>query len=148
MKNTYCAYLLFILMLVSCTSSDRLISTHVFSDGEWSRFTNPVLDFQIKNPGIYYDMFLELDVDLSQKPDNLKMTVIMNSPGGEIRSRDIVPDFNAASVDGKNARLRIVLRREYAFSEKGVCSFEIENRDSKTITTGVKSISIVLEKSQ
>lgn len=134
-------------MLFSCSTDNILSTTHTFPKGEWHRFTNPVINFQINNPGIFYDMYLELDYDISKTPEDFRMSVIMNTPSGEMRSRDITTKFSSASTNGNNGIYRVLLRREYAFSEMGLCTFEIENRSSKMILPGMNSLSIVLEKS-
>jgi gliding motility-associated lipoprotein GldH len=148
MKYKCIKYIIIVLLLISCSSSDSLITTYDFPDGQWQRFTNPLVQIEIKNPGIYYDMFVELKFDPAKQAEDFMMTVIMTSPGGEVRSRDIMSDFRSAVTEGKEAGFRVILRREYAFSEKGICTFEIENRSSKVMLPGMKSISIIFERSQ
>ena len=148
MKNSIFRYILLIFLLSGCYSATDLKSSYSFPEGLWSRFDNPVLDFNIDNPGIFYDMFLEVDFDISQRHEQFSITVIMNTPSGEIRHRDLVLDFAKKDESGKPGVLRLVLRREFAFSDKGACSFEIENRSAKVKNPGINSISIILEKSQ
>lgn len=135
-------------LMISCTSNNRLSSTYSFPEGEWQRFTNPEINFQISNPGVYYDMFMELEFDISQKPDNFRISIIMNTPSGEMRSRNITLELEKARVEDGRGILKIPLRREYAFRDKGLCSFEVENRSSKMILPGMKSLTIIMEKSQ
>jgi hypothetical protein len=125
------------------------VSSYDFPGGQWRRFDNPVIDFEIATPGIFYDMYLELDFDTSQAPENFQITVIMYTPSGEMRSRDIQLDFS--SDKNKNTppgNLRVVLRKDFAFSDKGNCKFEIENRSTKIVTPGMKSIGVLMEKTQ
>ena len=125
------------------------MSLYSFPDGQWGRFDNPIIDIEIVSPGIYYDMYLELDFDASQSPDNFLITVIMYTPSGEIRSRDIQLDFNTDSDENtKPGKLSVVLRRDFAFSDKGNCKFEIENRSTKIVTPGMKSIGVLMKVSQ
>lgn len=134
--------------MASCGPSGHFTETYTFPEGKWERFTNPLLQFQIENPGIYYDIFLELSFDPSSPPEDFLITVIMTTPGGEVRSRDVNTKFGSAQVNEKEAVFRILIRREYAFSEKGECTFEIENRASRLSFPGMNSLSIILEESQ
>jgi hypothetical protein len=148
MKNQLFKYILLLFLMVSCSPSGNFIETYTFPEGNWDRFTNPLVHFQIENPGIYYDMFLELRFDPSSQPEDFLMTVIMTTPGGEVRSRDVKTNFSKAELNDNDAVFRILIRREYAFSEKGECTFEIENRASRMSTTGMNSLSIIIEESQ
>jgi hypothetical protein len=148
MKNQIFKYTLLAFLMISCSPSGKYIDTYTFPEGKWERFTNPFLRFQVENPGIYYDMFLELNFDPSQKPEDFNMTVIMTTPGGEVRSRDLETNFGSAEVNEDNAVIRLLIRREYAFSEKGECTFEIENRASRMSFPGMNNLRIIIEKSQ
>lgn len=148
MKKISFTYVLLSLLLFACSTDNMLSTTYSFPKDEWHRFTNPLIQFQINNPGIFYDMYLELDYNISSTPEDFRMTVIMNTPSGEMRSRDIMTDFKSASVDGDKGVLRILLRREYAFREIGQCTFEVENRSSKMILPGMKNLRIIIQKSQ
>lgn len=148
MINKKITFLFLGLLMFACTTDKHLRSTHDFPEKNWHRFSNTVLQFQINNPGIYYDMYLELEFDKSQTPDDFKITVAMNTPSGEMRNRDLTTKFNSALIEGENGIMKIPLRRDFAFSEKGLCTFEVENRSSKMNTPGMIHLSIILEKSQ
>lgn len=149
MKKTLSKYLLFIILLSSCAQGTRFSSTYSFPDETWQRFDNPVLNFNIDAPGVYYDMFLELEYDAFQPPSDFLVTVLMYTPSGEMRARDIqIKMVSPGDESDKPGIFTAVLRREFAFSDKGLCKFEIESRSSKVTTNGVKNISIILEKSQ
>ena len=137
-----------VFILLSCSPGSKYRVFHEFDQEVWNRFENPVLEFNITDPGIYYDMFLKLNYKPSQKLENFKVTVIMTTPSGEVRSRDIDLDFSKGVGAGKQSELSVVLRREYAFSDQGKCYFEIENRSSEVNTVGIKSVGVYLEKSQ
>lgn len=135
-------------LLAGCSSATKLKTTFSFPEETWNRFNNPVLNFDITTPGIFYDMFLELEFDEAQARDKFMVTVIMYTPSGEMRSRDMDLNFSKKENITEPGKIRLVLRREFAFSDKGVCQFEIENRSSKVVTPGMKSISVVFERSQ
>ena len=148
MKNNILRSISLLILLVGCAQANMLKTTYSFPEGQWSRFENPIINFNIDSPGIYYDMFLEVDFDAAQAPENFRVTVSMQTPSDEIRSRDIELDFTHQGEGVGPGKIRLVLRREFAFTEQGLCQFEIENRSSKVKTPGMKSISVVLEKTQ
>ncbi len=107
------------------------------------------MDFNIEYPGIFYNMWLELHYTSSFDLNNLPVTVIMYTPSGEIRSRDLILKFEPkGDKNSEPGKLRVLLRKEFAFSEKGSCKFEIENRSQKIKTSGLISIGIIIEKAQ
>jgi hypothetical protein len=65
-----------------------------------------------------------------------------------MRSRDLDLDFTNSDVTDKAGVLRLVLRRDFAFSDQGICKFEVENRSSRVNNPGINSIQIILEKTQ
>ncbi|HSG68218.1 MAG TPA: hypothetical protein VK994_05880 [Bacteroidales bacterium] len=146
-KITYITLLL-ILILPGCSSDDKYRANYDFPGNVWNRFDNPMIEFNIKDPGIYYDMFLTLDYVSSPERQNFTITVIMTTPSGEVRSRDLELDFGQGKEVKGHQRLSIVLRREYAFADKGKCRFEVENRSSEVNTEGMKSIGIFMRKAQ
>lgn len=146
-KFTYLPLLL-VFILLSCSKGNKYSAFQEFNQEVWNRFENPVLEFNISEPGIYYDMFLQVNYNPSVKPENFKITVIMTTPSGEVRSRDIDLDFSKGVDSGDHSELKVLLRRDYAFSDQGKCIFEIENRSSEVNIGGIKSIGIYLEKAQ
>lgn len=147
-KNLIFSHLLLVFILAGCSSETGYRSSYSFPEKQWKRFDNPVMDIEISTPGIFYDMFMEIHYDTSQLPKNFPINVIMYTPSGEIRSRDLILDFTKKKDSETFGTLRIVLRREFAFSDKGICKFEFENRSTKVNNPGIRDISIILEKSQ
>ncbi|RLD52263.1 MAG: hypothetical protein DRI97_14690 [Bacteroidetes bacterium] len=143
MKNLFLRTILIIVLLMGCNSDNIIHSYYSFPEQNWKRFDNPIIEIDINKPGIFYDMWIELDYDVSKTLDEFLITVIMSTPSGEIRSRNLTLDM--ATGDGK---IRVILRKDFAFSEKGPCTFEIENRSQNIETKGLKRIGIVLEKSK
>ena len=116
-------------------------SFHFFPDQNWKRFDNPIITFEIDKPGIFYDMLIEVDYDATLAHDELPITVIMTTPSGEIRSRNLT-----LKMDDQEGKILPVLRKDYAFSEKGVCAFEIENRSQYIDSPGMEKIGIILKR--
>jgi hypothetical protein len=139
MKHVYIRKLFIILILAGCSAGN--ISTYYSFPGEtWKRFDNAVFDVRISSPGVFYTMYLELEYDPAMAPSQLPVTVIMTTPSGEVRSRTI-----SLSPNPKQEAIRVILRTEFAFREKGSCTFEIENRSQYVETGGVKRIGVVME---
>ena len=149
MNKSFYKLLLITLLIVGCAQATGLKSTYSFPEEQWKRFENPELNFNIKSPGIFYDMLLEIEYDVNNPPDEFPITVIMYTPSGEMRARDIrIKPETTGGGELPSGIVSVVIRREYAFSEQGSCKFEIENRSSKVTTQGIKSLSILLQKAQ
>lgn len=140
MKPFLIRSLFFVFLLAGCGSSVNVSEHYSFPGDTWKRFDNPIIETGINHPGIKYIMYLELEYDPSLAPAQLPVTVIMSTPSGEIRSRDIT-----FKTDPAQSKVRLPLRKDFAFSEKGTCSFEIENRSQYVETSGMKRISVIME---
>ncbi len=147
-KNLIFSYLLLVFILAGCSSGTGYHSYYNFPEKQWKRFDSPVMEIEITSPGIFYDMFVEIHFEASQLPKNFPVDVIMYTPSGEIRSRNLVLDFTKKEDGGTPGILRLVLRKEFAFSDRGVCKFEFENRSTRVNNPGIYSISIMLVRSQ
>jgi len=141
MKPFLIRSLLFVFLLAGCGNSVNIDEHYSFPGEIWKRFDNPVIETGISHPGIKYVMYLELEYDPSLAPAQLPVTVIMTTPSGEIRSRDLT-----FKTDPAQSKVQLTLRKDFAFSEKGACSFEIENRSQYVETKGVKRIGVIIEK--
>ena len=140
MKSLVIRSLLIALLLAGCGGSKNISEYYSFPDDIWKRFDNPIIEAGISHSGIKYIMYLELEYDPSLAPDQLPVTVIMTTPSGEIRSRDVTLEPKPAQ-----SIARVTLRKDFAFTESGSCTFEIENRSQYVETKGVKRIGIVIE---
>lgn len=141
MKTLLLRTLTILFLLSGCGDGNTISKYFSFPDHTWQRFENPIIELDIDNPGIFYNMWLELDYDLTLAPEELAVTVITSTPSGEIRSRNL--NLKPNSPDGK---IRLILRKDFAFAEKGICTVEIENRSQHLETKGVKRIGVVVER--
>lgn len=148
MRKFVYIFLLLLTIGPGCSTGNGYRLFHEFPQEVWNRYENPVLEFNISDPGIYYDMYLQVNYLPSHRPENFKVTVIMTTPSGEVRSRDLDLDFEKSVSAGGHNELRVLLRKDYAFAEKGICYFEIENRSSNVNTDGIKSVGIYMESPQ
>jgi len=145
MNNQLFRYLLIVIIIAGCTSDKVLESYFSFPGEQWKRFENPEVEFDIVGTGIFYNMWLEVDYDVALAPDVLAVK-IMYTPSGEVRSRDLDLGFKDVDENSSSGRLRVILRKDFAFAEKGLCLFEFENRSQNVVTPGMKRLGIVLEK--
>ena len=128
---------------MGCDNNNIISSYYSFPEQSWKRFDNPIIEIDISKPGIFYDMWIELESENPPATDELPITVIMSTPSGEIRSRSLTLYITAG-----DEKIRTILRKDFAFSNKGLCTFEIENRSQNIETKRLKRIGIVLEKSE
>jgi len=143
MKNLLIRTLFILFLFSGCDNGNTLESFYFFPDQNWKRFDNPIIKFEIDKPGIFYDMLIEVDYNASLTHKELPITVIMTTPSGEIRSRNLT-----LKMDDPEGKILPILRKDYAFSEKGVCTFEIENRSQYIESPGMVKIGIRLEKAE
>ena len=143
MKNLFLRTLLIIVLLMGCDNNNIISSYYSFPEQSWKRFDNPIIEIDINKPGIFYDMWIELESENPPATDELPITVIMSTPSGEIRSRSLTLYITAG-----DEKIRTILRKDFAFSNKGLCTFEIENRSQNIETKRLKRIGIVLEKAE
>jgi gliding motility-associated lipoprotein GldH len=146
MKKKFLQYAFLFLLMVSCSADAGRQVFHKFPSDTWKRFENPVLELDISRVGIFYDMWLEVYYDEAAIPENFSISLIMSSPSGEVRSRTIELEFRHHGKDV--GLLKLLLRKDFAFSEEGLFTCEIENRSQDIETHGLKKIGIVLENVQ
>ena len=134
------SYSILFLLLAAC-SSPELEKFYTFPDNTWKRFENPVINMEISQPGIFYDLFVEVRYDntLTLKP--IPISIITSTPDGEVRSRTMSLKFNE-----NNGTIKLILGKDFAFSEAGNCSFEFENRSQDIETHGLIKIVVVIDK--
>lgn len=140
MKSFLIRSLLIVFLLAGCVSSTNISAFYSFRDDTWQRFDNPIIEANIGHPGLKYVMYLELEYDAALAPAQLPVTVIMTTPSGEIRSRDVT-----LKLDPAKSTAKVILRKDFAFTEKGICVFEIENRSQYVETKGMRRIGIEIE---
>ncbi len=139
--------LLVFLFMAACSESGEKDLFHEFPEKQWKRFDNVLLEFEVTQPGIYYDMWIEIHYEGTPVVKQLPLAVIMSAPGGEIRKRHMILDFDDDSPGNVSRKTAMVLRRDFAFSEKGSCTFEIENRSQKIEIDGLHKIGIIIKRS-
>jgi gliding motility-associated lipoprotein GldH len=119
----------------------------------WDRFDIKMFELPIEDASSKYDIkFVARCVE--QFPyDNLQFYVILTSPSGEERMREVtIPVRNNGKMigepTGKIYENSIVLWKEISFTDKGTCKISIENLIPKIQTEGIDEIGIVVTKAK
>ena len=116
MKKTFSKYIIFFILVAGCSSGSSIESFHKFPSQQWQHFENLFIDINIEHPGIFYNMWLELHYTSFFDLDNFPVTIIMYTPSGEIRSRDLILKFNTEDDKySEPGKLRVLLRKDFAF---------------------------------
>jgi gliding motility-associated lipoprotein GldH len=145
--NFHIKILFILFFLTACIKSGDKDLFYEFPEKQWNRFDNVLLEFEVSNPGIYYDMWVEVHYEGTPVVKQLPMAVIMSAPGGEIRKRHLELNFNDDTPGNVTKKTAMILRKDFAFSEKGSCTFEIENRSQKIEIGGLHKIGIIIKRS-
>lgn len=105
------------------------------------------------NTSASFDIKLILRHNDAYPFDNLYINVVMEMPGGEerimekdFRIRDAMGDFLSDDRNGYR-EISFYLFKDLHFSEKGLCSIEIENLIPKIEIPGILEVGICLQKS-
>ena len=142
MTKKFAKYLLVLLLFTACSSTETE-KYFTFPENIWKRFENPIINLEITRPGIFYDLYVVAEYDKATAPDFVPITIITSTPDGETRSVNARLKFKEG-----NGTATVIIRKDFAFSESGICNFEIENRSQDIETIGIKKIGVVLEKIQ
>ncbi|NVO18693.1 MAG: hypothetical protein HXX13_03285 [Bacteroidetes bacterium] len=152
-KLTNVLILISLLALMSCSKQGPIFEHYMkFDKGNWDRFNKVVFNVPIDKPGESYDITLVLKPDSSFMYDAMPVYVIMNTPAGEERMKDVrikVKDGGRIVGDSEEPSLTIKtpLWKSLPFSDKGMLIISIENMIPKIQTPGVKELGIIVEHS-
>lgn len=145
-------FLLSWILLAGCASKPAYFETYKFENGIWNRFKFLNYEFQISKPENSYNLSAIITFNEFTNIEMLPVNVVMTLPGGEERIKDynlFLKDrdgvFKGEKKEG-NYELKVVLRENFQFPEKGLVKIEIENLNPKIETPGILSFGIMVEK--
>jgi gliding motility-associated lipoprotein GldH len=119
----------------------------------WDRFDIKQFEIPITEEAASYDITTVVRCTENFQYDNLPFYVIMTTPSGEERMREItVPVRENGKLimepEGKRSESRLVLWRNINMAEKGICKITLENMIPKIQTEGIDEIGIVVTKTK
>ncbi|MDD5507460.1 MAG: hypothetical protein PHD25_03915 [Bacteroidales bacterium] len=143
----------FLIIPFSCNTKDDLCQWVTFNNQAWNRFEKQKFGLSVMNTTASFDMKLILRHNDDYPFDNLYIHIVMEMPGGEerimekdFRIRDALGNFLSGDRNGYR-ELSFYLFKDLNFSEKGLCSVEIENLIPKIEIPGILELGLCLQKS-
>jgi len=138
---------------ISCKQKPLFVEVSKMKNSTWDRFVLKNFSFPIQEEGKTYNISLELKTNADFAYDELPIYVILTSPSGEERMRDIIVKVkeNNQFIGQKKDNFWIsssTLWKEIILSEKGQCKISIENMLPRVETAGIEEISIVVKAAQ
>ena len=150
-------FILFLALAITFSSCDRGGPVYQKSlkmkNSTWDRFDMKLFEFAVDDTTKNYDIALVVNCTESFPYDNLPVYVILTTPSGEERMREVtlrVRENNKLSIEpeSKKAEARVVLWKGIAMSQKGKCKISIENMIPKIQTEGIDEIGIMVTESK
>jgi gliding motility-associated lipoprotein GldH len=144
--------LIIILLLTSCNSNTTFKEYKKFDDISWNRFD--ILEFfvpvQKKEP---LDFYLALRHHTNFPYSYIDVTITLNTPDGEMRSRDYRFRLKDTDLKWKGSGMgdlwdiELPIRKEMLFNKNGICKIQIENKMHKVETPGIIEVGLIAKKS-
>ena len=153
MKNLLRISLLCTMILAAC-SPGKVYEKHVKMDNyEWNRFSPVIFQVPVENLKGDYDFILALRYMTGIPYKELSVTVTIESPSGEVRTKDYkikIRDQNGQLLGdglGDLWDLEVPLRSGYQFTDNGICKVEVESRMQQVNVVGLMEIGLIIRKS-
>lgn len=140
------------LIFIGCKKQEELIQLRAFESNTWKRFDFVHVEFPVTDIKHSWNIYIVIRYNDDYKERMLPVNVEMITPSGDTRIRDynlILRSINNNVITGELKdgyyEVKTLTHPQFQFSETGICSFEIENLNSKFFTAGVQEIGILLE---
>jgi gliding motility-associated lipoprotein GldH len=119
----------------------------------WDRFDIKQFEIPITEEAASYDITAVVRCTEQFQYDNLPFYVILTTPSGEERMREITVPVRAngkliMEPKANKGESRLVLWRNINMAEKGKCKITLENMIPKIQTEGIDEIGIVVTKAK
>lgn len=153
-KIIFIHFMLLVVVLInsSCTRNSRMEQFRTFDKNIWERFDYVRFEFEIERVNQSYDAWLVVQYTDDFQGRFLPLHVELITPSGDSRTKDVnvfirsVQDNSELGVPTNGYReVKTLTHRSLQFFEKGTCSFEIENLNSKYFTYGIHAVGYILE---
>ncbi len=140
------------LIFIGCKKQEELMQLRAFESNTWKRFDFVHVEFPVTDIKHSWNIYIVIRYNDDYKERMLPVNVEMITPSGDTRIRDynlILRSINNNVITGELKdgyyEVKTLTHPQFQFSETGICSFEIENLNSKFFTAGVQEIGILLE---
>lgn len=118
----------------------------------WKKHQDMAFEFEVEDVSASYDIYLAIRHASLYPFDNLLVSTVLTTPGGETRYTNY--DFAIKDKEGNFLGdglgdlwdINLPLRKGFTFSEPGTCLIELENRMLKSITPGIVEIGLIVER--
>jgi len=143
--------LIIILLLTSCNSNTTFKEYKKFDDISWNRFD--ILEFYVpvqkKEP---LDLYLALRHHTNFPYSYIDVTITLNTPDGEMRSRDYRFRLKDTDLKWKGSGMgdlwdiELPIRKEMLFNKNGICKIQIENKMHRVETPGIIEVGLIIKR--
>jgi gliding motility-associated lipoprotein GldH len=144
--------ILIALIFSGCKKQEELMQLRTFENHTWERFDFVRFEFPVTDIKQFWNIYIVIRYDDDFKERMLPVNVEMITPSEVSRTKDynlILRSINNNEITGELKdgyyEMKTLTHPQFQFSETGICSFEIENLNSKFFTAGVQEIGILME---
>lgn len=140
-----------IVLLFSCSRGPVYESYHSFKDDIWNRFDIVKFNIPLNEENKAYDFYFTVKYTSDFAESSLPVYLIMNTPTGEERMREIPiqtnrPENKEELQPDSTRMIRIPVWKGVSISDKGTCIVSVETIYPKIQAMGIEKIGIVVEK--
>ncbi len=132
---------------LSCSQKPFFQETIILKNSIWERFDIKSISFPIEKENETYTINLKMKTNASFAYDEYPVYVILTTPAGEERMREVTLKINKISGSTINEGSTI-LWKDISIANKGKCKITIENQIPKYETPGVEWMSIEVEQNK
>jgi gliding motility-associated lipoprotein GldH len=137
------------LVFTACSKAPVFEKSIKMKNTVWDRFDIKQYDVAIAEAGKSYDIEVVVRCTEGFQYEKLPFYVILTSPSGEERMREVTVPVRENSklitnVETSKAESRLMLWKGIKMADKGTCKITLENMIPKIQTEGIDEIAIVV----
>lgn len=135
----------------SCNNGPVFEKSLKMKNSTWDRFDIKSIEIPVNDEGKSYDITAVVHCNEQFQYDNLPFYVILTTPSGEERMREVtIPVRDNGKMIGQASNNvfeeRIILWKGISLADKGICKITFENMIPKIQTEGIVDLGIVVTK--
>lgn len=154
MKKLVLFFIFGIIIFTSCDST-KIYEKHIDIERiTWNRFDVKTFDVDIQDVSATYDFYIAIRHHTDIPFPFLEIRFTMYTPSGEMRTMEqkIVLKDKEGKLQGNGlGELWDVLhlvRKDFQFTEKGICTIEVSSTMSKADLPGILQVGLIVKKSK